>query len=131
MRHPNGEWVQLEVPLDFHVASDHAEYLGVLVRMYDPNDPLSKHPLAQEIVDSGDDVEKSTKVFYDLVAATIQPDGSTKPDPTLDTPELKRTIWDEYIRIADEFYEPGKFTSLVGYEWSSQPNMSNRDARDS
>ena len=123
--HPAGYEVQLEIPLDFHVVSDHAEYLGVLVRMYDPNDPLSKHPMAKEVVGSGDDIEKSTKVFYSLVEKTIQPDGSTKPDPTLDSPEFKRTIWDEYIQIADSFNEPGKFTTLVGYEWSSQPNMSN------
>lgn len=125
VKHPNGEWVQLKLPLDFMVVSDHAEYLGVLVRMYNPNDSLSKNPIAKQIVESGDDVEKSTKAFYGLVAATIQPDGSTKPDPKLNTPELKRTIWDEYIKITDRFYEPGKFTTLVGYEWSSQPNMSN------
>ena len=125
VKHPNGKWVQLKLPLDFMVVSDHAEYLGVLVRMYDPNDPLSKHPLAEQVVGSGDDVEKSTKAFYGLVAATIQPDGSTKPDPRLNTPELKRTIWDEYIKITDSFNVPGKFTTLVGYEWSSQPHMSN------
>ena len=123
--HPAGYEVQLKVPLDFHVVSDHAEYLGVLVRMYDPDDPLSNHPMAKVVVGSGDDVEASTKAFYGLVSQTIQPDGSTKPDPTLNTPELKRTIWDEYVSIADSFYQPGVFTTLVGYEWSSQPNMSN------
>jgi hypothetical protein len=125
VKHPNGDWVQLKVPLDFHIVSDHAEYLGVLVRMFDPNDPLSKHPLAKDVVGSGNDVAKSTKAFYKLVSTTIQPDGSTRPDPELDTPELKRTIWDEYVKIVDSFNDPGKFTTLVGYEWSSQPNMSN------
>jgi hypothetical protein len=125
VKHPSGEEVQLKVPLDFMVVSEHAEYLGVLVRMYDPSDPLAKHPLAESIVGSGDDVEASTKAFYGLVAATIQPDGTTKPDPVLDAPELKRTIWQQYIRITDSFYEPGKFTTMVGYEWSSQPQMSN------
>jgi hypothetical protein len=123
--HPGGYEVQLKLPLDFHVVSDHAEYLGVLIRMYDPDDPLSKHPMAKTIVGSGDDVEASTKAFYGLVSQTIQPDGSTKPDPTLNSPDLKRTIWDSYVAIADSFYEPGVFTTLVGYEWSSQPNMSN------
>ncbi len=125
VKHPAGYDVQLKLPLDFMVDSEHAEYLGVLIRMYDPNDPLSKHPMAAQIVDSGDDVAASTKAFYGLVAKTIQPDGSTKPDPTLNTPELKRTIWDEYVKITDSFNEPGKFTTLVGYEWSSQPNTSN------
>lgn len=124
--HPNGDTVQLKLPLDFMVVSDHSEYLGVLVKMYDPNDPLSKHPMAKSIVGSGNDVDKSTQAFYSLVSQTIQPDGSTKPDQTLNTPKLKRTIWDEYIKITDKYNEPGKFTTLVGYEWSSQPNMSNQ-----
>lgn len=124
--HPAGYEVQLKVPLDFHAQSDHAEYLGVLIRMYDPDDPLSQHPLAAQVVGSGDDLEASTKAFYGLVSQTIQPDGSTRPDPTLTTPELKRTIWDEYVAIADNYNDPGTFTTLVAYEWSSQPNMSNQ-----
>lgn len=126
VKHPAGYEVQLKLPLDFMVVSDHSEYLGVLIRMYDPDDALSKNPLAKSIVGSGDDVDASTKAFYGLVSQTIQPDGSTKPDPTLNTPELKRTIWDQYIEIADRFNDPGTFTTLVGYEWSSQPNMSNQ-----
>ena len=70
--HPSGFEVQLKLPLDFMVVSDHAEYLGVLLKMYDPNNPLSKHPLAKDIVGSGDDVELSTKAFYNLVSQTIQ-----------------------------------------------------------
>ncbi len=95
VKHPNGEWVKLELPLDFHVVSDHAEYLGVLRLMFDSNNPLSKHPLAARIVGSGDDVKKSTEAFYGLVKETIQPDGTTKADPTLNAPELKRSNWDE------------------------------------
>ena len=125
VKHPYGYDVQLKIPLDFMVVSDHAEYMGVLIQMYDPDSPLSKNPIAKSLVESGDDLELSTKGFYGLVAATIQPDGSTKPDPTLNTMELKRSVWDEYLKITDMFYEPGKFTTLAGYEWSSQPNMSN------
>ncbi|MDC9723367.1 MAG: DUF3604 domain-containing protein [Urechidicola sp.] len=124
--HPNGDTIQLKLPLDFMIVSDHSEYLGVLVRMYDPNDPLSKHPMAKAVVGSGNDLDKSTNAFYSLVKQTIQPDGSTKPDAILNSPELKRTIWDEYIKITDKYNDPGKFTTLVGYEWSSQPNMSNQ-----
>jgi hypothetical protein len=125
VKHPSGQEVQLRIPLDFMVVSDHAEYLGVLRQMYDPDNPLSKHPMAAAVVGSGDDLDASTKAFYGLVAQTIQPDGSTRPDPTLNTPQLRRSLWDEYVRIADSFYDPGTFTTLAGYEWSSQPNMSN------
>lgn len=125
VKHPNGEWVQLQIPLDFHSVTDHAEYLGVLRLMFDPNNPLSKHPLASSVVGSGNDLDASTKAFYSLVSQTIQSDGTTKPDPTLNTPELKRSNWDEYLEITDRFNEPGKFTTIPGFEWSSQPGFNN------
>lgn len=125
VKHPNGNYVQLKLPLDFHSVTDHGEYLGVLRLMFDPNNPLSKHPLASVVVGSGNDVGASTKAFYGLVAQTIQPDGTTKPDPTLNTPKLQRSNWDEYLEITDRFNEPGKFTTIPGYEWSSQPGYSN------
>ena len=125
VKHPSGQEVQLRIPLDFVALSEHAEYMGAIVRMFDPNDPLSKHPLAKAIVESGNDVDLSTKAFYGLVASTIQPDGSAKPDTVLNNPKLMRSTWDEYIKITDAFYEPGKFTTIPGFEWSSQPNGNN------
>jgi len=38
------------LPLDFHSVTDHAEYPGVLRLMFDPNNPLSKHPLASAVI---------------------------------------------------------------------------------
>jgi len=123
--HPAGYEVQLKVPLDFLSVTDHAEYLGVLLQMYDPNNPVSKNPLAAPIIASGTDVGKSMKAFYGLVSNTIQPDGTTKADPELSSKELKRSSWSEMVKISDNYYEPGKFTTILGYEWSSQPNMGN------
>jgi hypothetical protein len=125
VKHPSGQEMQLIIPLDFLSVTDHSEYLGVLVQMYDPENPLSKNPLAADIVASGTDVTKSMKAFYGLVANIIQPDGTTQPDPELSTPELKRTAWQEMKRITDQYNEPGTFTTIMGYEWSSQPNMGN------
>ncbi|WP_276390434.1 DUF3604 domain-containing protein [Eudoraea chungangensis] len=123
--HPSGYEVQLKIPLDFLSVTDHSEYLGVLLQMYDPNNPVSKNPLAAPIIASGKDVDKSMKAFYGLVANTIQPDGTTKPDPDLSSPEIKKSAWKEMAKITDAYYKPGTFTTLIGYEWSSQPNMGN------
>lgn len=125
VKHPYGFEVQLKIPLDFVALTEHAEYMGAIQKMFDPNNPLSKHPLAKDIVESGNDITLSTKAFYGLVSSTIQKDGSAKPDSILNDPQLMRSIWDEYLAITDKYNEPGKFTTLPGFEWSSQPNFSN------
>ncbi|NOQ92102.1 MAG: DUF3604 domain-containing protein [Flavobacteriaceae bacterium] len=123
--HPSGYEVQLKIPLDFLAVTDHAEYMGVLLQMFDPNNPVSKNPIAGPIVASGKDIDKSMAAFYGLVSKTIQPDGTTKADPQLSSIELKSTAWKEMARITDDYNNPGTFTTLLGYEWSSQPNMGN------
>lgn len=55
MRHVSGQKIQLKHGgLDFYAVTDHAEYLGVLQLMQDPNSSVAKLPLAADII-SGDD----------------------------------------------------------------------------
>jgi hypothetical protein len=35
--------------------------------------------------------------------------------------ELTRSIWSEFVLIADEYNEPGRFTAMTGFEWTSTP----------
>jgi hypothetical protein len=39
--------------------------------------------------------------------------------------EKRRTTWDENIASAERHNQPGVFTTLIGWEWSSQPGGSN------
>ena len=41
------------------------------------------------------------------------------------TPELRATYWQKFIAMADKHYDPGKFTTLYGFEWTSIPNGQN------
>jgi hypothetical protein len=84
-----------------------------------------KNPITVKTVASVKGADKSMKALYGLVSQTMQPDGSAKPDPELSTTELKRTALQEMKCTTDQYYEPGKFTTIMGYEWSSQPNMGN------
>ena len=34
-------------------------------------------------------------------------------------------VWDNITRTADRFNEPGRFTTLIGYEWTSMPQGNN------
>jgi len=116
-----GAPLQIEVPLDWYIVSDHAEYLGALPLMADPESPVSKHPLAADI--TGKDAAKSFAAY-----TTISNGMYSDPpdvDPILGDPKLGRTIWSEVVEIADRHYEPGKFTTMAGYEWTSAPDWRN------
>jgi hypothetical protein len=40
-------------------------------------------------------------------------------------PKFMRSAWDMTVKAANEFYEPGKFTTFIGYEWSAAPDGKN------
>ena len=50
--------------------------------------------------------------------------GAYEPPELLDPAQLK-TNWKRQIDAAENAYQPGKFTTFVGYEWSSLPNGAN------
>ncbi|TGD74734.1 DUF3604 domain-containing protein [Mangrovimicrobium sediminis] len=117
----DGTPLQIKVPLDWYIVSDHAEYLGALPLMADPDSPVSKHPLAADV--TGDDPAKSFAAY-----GTISDGMYSSPpdvDPILGDPELAKSIWSKVVKIADSHYEPGKFTTMAGYEWTSAPDWRN------
>ena len=43
----------------------------------------------------------------------------------LDDKKFQQTIWDRYLKTAETFNNPGRFTTLIGYEWTSTENGNN------
>ncbi len=36
-----------------------------------------------------------------------------------------KSVWQEYTATAEKFNEPGRFTAMIGYEWTSLPGGNN------
>ena len=43
----------------------------------------------------------------------------------IDNPKIQRTVWDRQLAAAEKFNDPGRFTALIGFEWTSINNMQN------
>ncbi|MBP9032963.1 MAG: DUF3604 domain-containing protein [Pseudomonadales bacterium] len=111
--HAAGYPVQLHRALDFAAVTDHAEYMGVLPQLADPQSPLSKLPLAARFM-SADPGEAQTALTE--VVATLN---SGEPIPELVSPQVTSSVWQQIVAAANRHDAPGTFTALVGYEWTS------------
>ena len=119
--HISGVKIQMKKPIDFMAVTDHAEYMGLIRLLSVSNGPLSSTAIAKEVL-SGDGVRASR-----ALGAVIQTLGGNPPVPApeLNEPGLRHEIWQSYVELADRYYEPGVFTTLVGYEWTSSPDAKN------
>ena len=59
-------------PYDFMAITDHAEYFGVMPRMIDPKDPLSKSKLAKRL--QKQDPTAVMDILHDILTSTGRPE---------------------------------------------------------
>ena len=116
IKHPLGYDLKIETPLDWMGVTDHSEYVGITKAANTPGSPVSKLPEAQGLIlkDPNDPADVS-KVFNYLLLLTSKP-----PVEAFLSPEVAGSIWKENVKIAEENYKPGKFTTFCSYEYSSQ-----------
>ncbi len=122
----SGVPAKLSRPLDFLVVSDHAEGLGVITQVYEGNPAFTSDPtLARwgKAMKAGG--QEAATTMRELVSAQAQ---GTLPsivkDPKVVVPIMK-SVWHQYTATAEKFNEPGRFTAMIGYEWTSVPGGNN------
>ncbi len=115
--HVSGKPIQLGRPLDFMAVTDHAEYMGVMMQMIDPDSRLATSEMAKRITSPERDT--SRRAFGEIGFSISR----NEPFPELLQKDIMKDVWQEIIDAADRHYEPGKFTTFAGYEWTSSPGV--------
>lgn len=118
-----GEVIRIDQPLDFLVVADHAEMLGVLPRMVDGDADVLATSGGQQLADA---YRADPDRAYMQTMKLGPHDPVNEIISSLHTPEILRTSWERHIDAAERYNEPGKFTALIGWEWSSTPNGINQ-----
>ncbi len=119
----SGTPAKLSEPLDFIVLADHSDAMGTVAEIINGNPDFGVDPKVrrwQEMIAAGGDSLLAAAV--EIVGAFGASEGL--PDILLDRDFARRT-WERYTLTADQFYEPGRFTTLIGFEWTSMPNWNN------
>jgi hypothetical protein len=122
----SGQPARLARPLDFLVVADHAEGLGTMRELYRGNETLIAYPQLKRwrdmMLEGG---ESSRNAINEVIRALA--DGTLPEalkDPKVVGPII-RSVWTAYTETAERYNEPGRFTALIGYEWTSVPGGNN------
>ncbi|MCZ0944431.1 MAG: DUF3604 domain-containing protein, partial [Gammaproteobacteria bacterium] len=132
--------MQRRVPLDFLVVSDHAEFIGGLRDIYRNGINHDDAGLWRSIrnwfvtrtIRNAIDEGEGVTLFRDVLPVSGDPRAAARnwqedadASAMRPSPSVMRTAWGEIIDAAEAHYEPGRFTSLIGWEWSSVPGGAN------
>jgi hypothetical protein len=115
---PTGLLVQLKRPLDFVVISDHAENLGLAPFIARSDKSVLETPTGKkwhDMVKAGNGYD----AFLEWVVTT-----GTGEDP-IKSPAMARSAWTDLIEAAEKHNQPGVFTAMHGFEWTSMPGGNN------
>jgi hypothetical protein len=116
--HPNGRTYQLDRPLDFMAVTDHSEFLGVAPAMRDETSVIGRLPISKEMLSSDPDV--AMQAYRKVSNALRAADWSVFGPGAGAARSTQEDSWARVVATANQHYRPGKFTTFIGYEWSSQ-----------
>ena len=117
-----GQPVKLSRPLDFLVVADHSDGMGFFPQLMSGDPEVLATPQGRKWYDdirSG----KGAETAMDIIVSF----SNNKMPKGFPTPGTKayRFAWQETIKAAEAYNEPGRFTAFIGYEWTSNTGGNN------
>ena len=114
-----GQPVKLSRPLDFYMITDHSDAMGAITDIIGGAPNILADPQGKKFHDAfNKGGEAAQQASQEMIASfsqgTISPALNYQPG----NPAYKR-VWDDIIAAAEEFNDPGTFTTFIAYEWTS------------
>jgi hypothetical protein len=107
-----GHQVQRREPLDFLAVTDHSENIGVFNELDNPDSAFARSDVGQKV-----GKRRGFAVFRETAKYIVGSQGLPGYDPK----PVTASTWQKEIDAANSNYVPGKFTTLIAYEWTSMP----------
>ena len=107
---------KLSRPLDWLVISDHAEMYGLMPKLLagDPDILATEQGGRWYKELHSNDRDRIFDTAMEIVASLQE------PEPPFRSKRLVRDAWREYTALADRYNEPGRFTAMIGYEYTTR-----------
>jgi hypothetical protein len=119
----SGQPVKLFRPLDFLVVADHSDNMGFFPDLFAGKPAMLADPTGRkwyDMIQSGKGAEAALEIIIAFSHGTF-------PKALMYFPGTRgyRGAWQETIKAAEDFNEPGRFTAFIGYEWTSNTGGNN------
>jgi len=122
-----GQPVKLSRPLDWLVVADHSDGMGLITDLAAAAPDVTKYEQGarwSEGLRAGGQTAVNTAL--DLITTFSQ----GKVDPELMATyspgsKIYASVWEKVVAAAERYNEPGRFTTLIGFEWTSLVKGSN------
>ena len=119
----SGIQVKLSRPLDWLVITDHSDMMGIATDIQEGTPNILADPKGKEWHEGfKKGGEAAGNAAVDLITHFSQmkvPEQLVKDYSP--GSEVYNNLWYKITRTADQYNEPGKFTALIGFEWTSVP----------
>ena len=118
-----GVKAKLGRPLDWLVITDHSDMMGIATDIQQGAPNIVADPKGKEWHEGFKKGGKAAgEAAFDLITHFSQ---MKLPEKLVSDyspgSEVYNNLWYDIIDTADRFNDPGKFTTLIGYEWTSVP----------
>jgi hypothetical protein len=111
----HGLRVKLSRPLDFLVISDHAEMYGLMPQLLSGDPEILATEAGRRWYDElkSGDTDRIFATAMEIVASL------SKKDPPFRSDRAVRNAWNAYTALADRYNEPGRFSAIIGFEYTT------------
>jgi len=121
----HGERLKLSRPLDWLVVTDHSDAMGTMNEIVKGNPDLLRDPKVKdwhERINQGG--ETALMATMEVIETFAGVSGEKIPAILMDR-DFVSSIWEKYLETAEKYNEPGRFTTIIGYEWTSTEGGNN------
>ena len=119
----SGQPAKLSRPLDWLVVSDHSDNMGFFPDLFAGKPELLADPMGRrwyDMIKSGKGAEAAIEIIMAFSHGQFPKDLTYNPGSS-----AYHSAWQEEIKAAEAYNEPGRFTAFIGFEWTSNTGGNN------
>jgi hypothetical protein len=118
-----GYKVRLSRPLDWLVVADHSDNMGLFTMLFDSDPSILADPEGRRIHDmikaGGQTAVAASVELIDTFSRGEKISDALAVEPGS---SAFTSTWERIVQAAEDYNDPGRFTALIGYEWTSLVN---------